>query len=91
MVSSIGADRVIDYTREDFTRNEQRYDMIIDAVGNRSVADYKRALSPGGVCAIIGFSSLGLLLSEVAEAIRYLEKEHARGKIVIMVERSDKN
>ena len=40
---SIGADRVIDYTREDFAKNEERYDLIIDALGNRSVSDLKRA------------------------------------------------
>ena len=137
MVRSIGADQVIDYTQEDFTQNGQRYDLIIDAVGNRSVADLKRALSPGGTCVIIGFTSLALLfqaaflgplksligskkiglmgtvkpnskdlefikelletgkvtpvidrrypLSEVAEAIRYLEEGHAKGKVVITV------
>ena len=138
MVRSIGANQVIDYTQEDFTNNHQRYDLIIDAVGNRSVSDLKRALSPKGTCVIIGFSSLALLfqamflgpwmsligskkiglmgtakpnsanvdflkellsagklvpvidrsypLSEVAEAIRYLEEGHARGKVVITVE-----
>src|SRR5205085_4111810 len=46
MVRSIGADQVIDYTQADFTQNGQRYDLIFDAVGNRSVSDCKRALSP---------------------------------------------
>ena len=137
MVRSIGADHVIDYTREDFTRNGQHFDLIYDAVGNRSVSDYKRALSPHGICVIAGFTSLSRLfehmvlgplvsktgskqiglqgiattpkkdllvikelleagkvvpvidksypLSETAEAIRYLEKGHARGKVVITV------
>ena len=137
MVRSIGADRVIDYTREDFTKNGQRYDLIYDAVGNRSVSDYKRALGPQGICVIAGFSSLSRLfehvvlgpllsmtgkkkiglmglakpnqndlvfvkdlletrkvvpvidrrypLSETAEAIRYLEGRHARGKVIITV------
>jgi NADPH:quinone reductase-like Zn-dependent oxidoreductase len=59
MVRKIGADHVIDYTQEDFTKNEQqRYDLIYDAVGNRSVSDYKRALKPGGTCAVAGFSSM---------------------------------
>ncbi len=58
LVRSIGADNVIDYTREDFTRNGERYDLICDAVGNRSVSDYKRALKPGGTCVMIGFSGL---------------------------------
>jgi len=58
MVRSIGADHVIDYTKEDFTRNGQHYDLIYDAVGNRSVSDYKRALNPNGRCVIAGFTSL---------------------------------
>src|SRR5215204_6848499 len=48
MVRSIGADHVIDYTQADFTQTGQRYDLIFDAVGNRSVSDYKRALSHNG-------------------------------------------
>ena len=52
---SIGADHVIDYTREDFTRNGQGYDLIYDVVGNHSVSDYKRALNPKGICVIAGF------------------------------------
>ncbi len=137
MVRSIGADHVVDYTREDFTRTGQRYDLIYDAIGNRSVFDYRRALTPQGKCVIAGFTSfprlfqhliLGQLgskvgskkvvfmgiakvnkedllflkelletdkvvpvidrcypLSETAEALRYLENGHARGKVVITV------
>lgn len=58
MVHSIGADHVIDYTKEDFTKNGQHYDLIFDAVGNRSVSDYQRALSPDGICSVAGFTSL---------------------------------
>jgi NADPH:quinone reductase-like Zn-dependent oxidoreductase len=61
MVRSIGADHVIDYTQEDFTRKGQQYDLIFDAVGNRSVSDYKRALSPNGICAVAGFTNLSRL------------------------------
>jgi NADPH:quinone reductase-like Zn-dependent oxidoreductase len=61
MVRSIGADHAIDYTQEDFTRNGQHYDLIIDNVGNRSLADFQRALTPKGICVIIGFTSLPLL------------------------------
>lgn len=138
LVRSIGADHVIDYTKEDFTRNGQRYDLIFDAVGNRSVSDYQRALSPNGICSVAGFTVLSRLFqvvflgawvsmtgsqkiglmetarpnkkdllilkellesgkvipvidrtypfSEVPEAIRYLEKGHAQGKVVIVVE-----
>jgi NADPH:quinone reductase-like Zn-dependent oxidoreductase len=137
MVRSIGADHVVDYTQEDFTKNGQSYDLIFDTVGNRSIADFKRALSPNGICVVAGFTTLPHLfqlmimgpwvsrrgskkigqmptaqenkkdlltlkelletgkivpvidrcypLSETAEAIRYLETGHARGKVVITV------
>jgi NADPH:quinone reductase-like Zn-dependent oxidoreductase len=143
MVRSIGADHVIDYTREDFTNNGQQYDLIYCAVGNRSITDYKRALKPQGACVVAGFTSLRLLfehmllgprrsqaggqqvglmptmkpnqkdlafirellesgkvkpvidrcypLSETAEAIRYLEAGHARGKVVIAVAHNDQS
>jgi len=61
LVRSIGADHVIDYTKADFTQNGQQYDLIFDAVGNRSVADFKRALSPNGICAVAGFTTLARL------------------------------
>src|SRR6266566_2798299 len=136
MVRSIGADRVIDYTQEDFTKNGQRYDFIFAVNGYHSIFDYKRALSPKGVYVMIGGSNAHLFqamllgpvismtgrqemgsmgvakpnqkdlvfikellksgqvvpvidrtypLREVPEAIRYLEKGHAQGKVVITV------
>ena len=48
MVRSIGADHVVDYTQEDFTRSGQRYDLIFDTVGNHSLSDCRRALTAGG-------------------------------------------
>jgi NADPH:quinone reductase-like Zn-dependent oxidoreductase len=53
---SIGADHVVDYTQEDFTRNGRSFDLICDIAGNRSVSDCKRALKPGGTCWIVGFA-----------------------------------
>jgi NADPH:quinone reductase-like Zn-dependent oxidoreductase len=56
MVRSLGADRVIDYTQEDFTKNGHRYDLILAANGNRSISDYKRALAPKGTYVMTGGS-----------------------------------
>src|SRR6266481_2831918 len=66
LVRSIGADHVIDYTQADFTKNGQHYDLIYDAVGNRSVSDYKRALNPKGTCVIAGFQNLPRLFEHMA-------------------------
>lgn len=65
LVRSLGADHVIDYTQADFTTNGQVYDMIYCAVGNRSLADYLRALTPTGKCVIAGFTNLPLLFSHM--------------------------
>ena len=135
MVRSIGADYVIDYTKEDFTKNGKCYDLILAANGYHSLLDYKRALCPGGIYVCTGGSGAQIaqsmllgpwismtgskkmgsvmakpdqkdlifmkglleagkvvpvidrcyLLSEAAEAFRYLEEGHARGKVVITV------
>ena len=139
LVRSLGADRVIDYTQEDFTKGSQRYDLILDNVSTHSLSDYRRVLNPNGAYVMVGstepgywfgwlakpleawlmapFTSqkfgmilaelnkddlatlAGLMesgkvtpvidktyrLSEAAEALRYLEKGHARGKVVITV------
>ena len=62
LVCSLGADQVIDYAKEDFTRTGRRYDRILDTVGNRSVPDLRRALATGGKAAVTGFTSVGRLL-----------------------------
>ena len=135
MVRSIGADHVVDYTEEDFTKNGRHYDLILAVNGYRPILDYRRALSPGGIYVVLGGSmaqvfqglllgplvsrvgskKMGFLLahsnqkdlvfmgelleagkvvpvidrryplSEVAEAMRYLAEEHAKGKVVITV------
>jgi NADPH:quinone reductase-like Zn-dependent oxidoreductase len=61
MMRAMGYDHVIDYTREDFTRNGQQYDLILDAKTNRSLVDYMRALTPGGIYVTVG-GSIGRLL-----------------------------
>ncbi|MGH7676214.1 MAG: NAD(P)-dependent alcohol dehydrogenase, partial [Gemmatimonadales bacterium] len=133
LVRSIGADRVIDYTREDFTRSGQRYDLILDNVANRSFSDCRRALTPTGTLipnsahAGMGYIVAALVrsvfvrqqgrpfvsmptdqdwvvltelieagkvrpvidrtyrLSETPEALGYVGKGHARGKVVITI------
>ncbi len=141
MVRSIGAEHVIDYTREDFTKSGQPHDLIFDLVANHSFSALRRVLNPKGIyigAGIVGLggSVIGLLtrqitelvlsrfvsqkfvtfiaklskedlaimgelmearkvtpvidrcysLSEVPDAIRYLEEGHARGKVVIALE-----
>jgi NADPH:quinone reductase-like Zn-dependent oxidoreductase len=54
MVRSLGADHVVDYTREDFTRSNQSYDVIVDNVGNRSLLAYRRVMQPKGILVIVG-------------------------------------
>ncbi len=56
MVRSIGADHVIDYTQEDFTKSERHYDLILDVVVSHSISDYKRVLNPKGILRMVGGS-----------------------------------
>ena len=60
LVKSIGADRVIDYTKEDFTKTDQRYDMIYDLVGNHSFSERRNILRPDGICVLAGVGGAGL-------------------------------
>ena len=141
LVRSLGADHVIDYTKEDFTKNEERYDVILDNVGTQPLSGIRRVLKPKGICVMIGgggpndgpwigpfgrvihtlilspfiSQKMGMMmaelnkpdltvlgdlmqagkvkavidrtypLSQIAEAIRYLEAVHARGKVIITV------
>ena len=140
MARSIGADYVVDYTKENFSRKGWRYDLIIAVNGYHSILDYRRALSPSGIYVALGGSMAqvfqgmllgplvsrigskkmgfmgiakfnqkdlvfikelleagkvtplidrGYPLSEAVKAIRYLVEEHARGKVVITVERNN--
>lgn len=59
MLRSIGADRVVDYTQEDFTRSGERYDLVLDIAGNHPWSDLRRALSPDGTYVLIGHDQYG--------------------------------
>jgi len=142
MVRSLGADHVIDYTKEDFAKGTERYDVILDNVPNHSLSECRRILTPKGKYVMIGgggpnegrligpfgrvihtlllspfiSQKMGMMLAElnqkdltiladmmqagtvkpvidrtyplsqIADAIRYLEQGHARGKVIISVE-----
>ena len=143
LVKSIGADHVIDSTKEDFTKTDQRYDMLYDLVGNHSFSERRRILTPNGICVLAGIGGAGVhpgtlgrigrnfwnaflsnfsnqkfvfyiakltkddlnvlrdlmqsgkvapvidrtyKIGETQAAVRYLEKGHARGKVVIVTE-----
>jgi NADPH:quinone reductase-like Zn-dependent oxidoreductase len=62
LVRSLGADHVIDYTKEDFTQKEQRYDLILDNVVNRPISDYTRALTPNGRYVSVKFNASAMIL-----------------------------
>jgi NADPH:quinone reductase-like Zn-dependent oxidoreductase len=61
LVRSIGADHVIDYTKEDFTKTGQRYDLICDIASNHSISDYKRILNPNGTFIAVGWKDKVIL------------------------------
>ena len=143
LVRSIGADHVVDYTKQDFTKTDQRYDLIFDLVGNHSFSERRRILNPNGICVMAGLGGAGwhegfatrllgelngylgsrftsqkfiayiaqfnkadmsiladlmqtgkitpvidrtFRFDETADALRYLETGHARGKVVITIE-----
>jgi NADPH:quinone reductase-like Zn-dependent oxidoreductase len=98
MVRSIGADQVIDYTKQDFAQAEQRYDVMLDLIGNRSLSDCRRVLAPRGTYVIVGVRNLGrwlglnrqikaLLLSPfVRQRMRVFVVKHTREDLGVLKE-----
>lgn len=72
LVRSIGADHVIDYTKEDFTKGSQRYDLIFDTVGNHGLLEYRQVMNPHGVFVIIGAPSADPWLGPLRSPIKAL-------------------
>lgn len=60
LVRSLGADHVIDYTKQDYTKGDQRYDVIYDLINNHSFAERRRVLKPGGICVLAGIGGSGM-------------------------------
>ena len=88
LVRSIGADHVIDYTREDFTRGEQRYDVVIDNVGNHSLLAVRRVLAPDGRYVIVGGPSEGKWLGVMMTPLKaYLLAPFVKQKVSFMLAR----
>jgi NADPH:quinone reductase-like Zn-dependent oxidoreductase len=72
MAREIGADHVVDYTREDFTQSGERYDLILDIAASHSLAEYRRVLKPDGVYVIVGAAGRGRWLGPLAPALKTL-------------------
>ncbi|MGD1074305.1 MAG: NAD(P)-dependent alcohol dehydrogenase [Bryobacteraceae bacterium] len=70
MVRSIGADQVIDYTQEDFTKSGQRYHLVLDMIGNHPLSDCRRALNPDGTLLLVGGSNKGRWLGPFAGMLK---------------------
>ncbi len=90
MARSIGTDQVIDYTQEDFTKNGQRYDLILDIVVNRSVSDYMRALSPKGNYVVIAFLII-ISLTFVDICTFYFQRRDSEFHITQYIRRCDRS
>jgi NADPH:quinone reductase-like Zn-dependent oxidoreductase len=86
---SLGADHVIDYTREDFTRSGKQYDLILDVVAHRSVSDLKRALKPGGTYFVVGGSVATLF--QVLLLGPFIRRSEGKNMRVLAVQRSQED
>jgi NADPH:quinone reductase-like Zn-dependent oxidoreductase len=92
MVRSIGADHVIDYTKEDFTHGSARYDLIIDNVGNHTLSEYRHVLTPNGTLVIVGGPSDNSWLGPLTTlASAYFVAPFVSQKMTFMLARANKD
>jgi NADPH:quinone reductase and related Zn-dependent oxidoreductases len=86
LMRSLGADHVVDYTREDFTRNGQRYDLILDIAGSRSWSEYKRVLKPNATFVLIGSSKTNRVLGPLNHILKVkLASLRATQKVIFFI------
>ncbi len=91
LARSIGADHVIDYTREDFTRSDRRYDMIFDVAGSRSWSECRRVLKPQATLVIVGAPKGGRLMGPLSHVVRvHLAALRSSRKVVWFVAKMNK-
>jgi NADPH:quinone reductase-like Zn-dependent oxidoreductase len=91
MVKSIGADHVIDYTKQDFTQGSTKYDLIIDNVGNHTVSEYRRVLTPNGALVSVGGPSDNAWLGPLTSSAKdYLIAPFISQKLLFMLAQANK-
>lgn len=90
LVRSIGADHVIDYTQEDFTKSGQRYDVFFDCVGNHSLSSCRRVMNPRGIYIMVGGPNTGRWIGPLARSIQaqVLSRFVSQSMVMIMARRS---
>jgi NADPH:quinone reductase-like Zn-dependent oxidoreductase len=91
MVRSIGADRVIDYTQEDFTKLGQHYELLFDCIGNHSLSACRRTLTPNGICVMVGEKSGRKVIALLARLIAaFVLSRFVSQKLVTFLARPNK-
>jgi NADPH:quinone reductase-like Zn-dependent oxidoreductase len=92
MVKSIGADHVIDYTKEDFTQGAARYDLIIDNVGSHTLSEYRRVLTPNGALVMVGGPSDNSWLGPLTTSLKaYLVSPFVKQKMIFMLAQANQD
>ena len=89
LARSIGADHVIDYTREDFTKNGQHYDLILAANGYHPISDYKRALGPEGTYVMTGGSTAQMFQAMILGPLNSMTGSKKMGNLMAKLNEKD--